>query len=67
MIQNRINWVGYILAATLGAAAGGLVVIYATHALPKLMQGMMQQMMACMKECGCGLEMCREMMQTKQG
>ncbi len=42
----------YILAALVGAAAGGLIVALSTRAGPKMMSGMMHKMMAEMKECG---------------
>ena len=48
---------GYVLAALLGAVAGGLVAIVGTRALPKMMSqimsGMMQNMMTAMGEKGC--------------
>lgn len=48
---------GYLLAAALGAAAGGLITILATRAIPKIlsqaMAGMMQNMAACMGEGEC--------------
>lgn len=46
-----------ILAAALGALGGGVAVLLATRAIPKMMAqmriGMMQNMMEKMKECGC--------------
>ena len=44
---------GYVLAALLGAIGGGLVVLLATRAIPKMMSGQMSKMMARMKEGGC--------------
>jgi hypothetical protein len=44
---------GYVLAALLGAIGGGLVVLLATRAIPKMMSGQMSKMMAQMKESGC--------------
>lgn len=44
---------GYILAAALGALGGGAIVAIATKAIPKMMSGMMQKMMARMAEGGC--------------
>ena len=48
---------GYILVAALGALGGGLLVIWATKAVPKMMsqmmQGMMNNMMSQMSEQGC--------------
>ena len=43
----------YYLAAFVGAIAGGLVVAWATNALPKMMSEMMQNMMAKMGEEDC--------------
>jgi len=47
----------YVLAALLGAIGGGLVVLLATRAIPKMMSqmvsGQMSKMMARMKESGC--------------
>lgn len=43
----------YALAAALGAIAGGLVVVLATRAIPRMMAGIMQRMMAQMGEGGC--------------
>ena len=47
----------YVVAAVLGAIGGGLVVLLATRAIPKMtsqmMSGQMSQMMARMKEGGC--------------
>ncbi len=54
---------GYLLAAALGALGGGVIVLWATKAVPKMMSrmmaGMMQNMMAQMKENGGGA--CPEM------
>lgn len=48
---------GYALAAGLGAIGGGLVVVLATKAIPKMMsqmmRRMMEQMMAKMGDGGC--------------
>jgi len=47
----------YVVAAVLGAIGGGLVVLLATRAIPKMMSqmmsGQMSKMMAQMKEGGC--------------
>ena len=46
-----------ILVAALGAACGGVALLLATRAIPKMMahmrQGMMQNMMKMMKQRGC--------------
>ena len=44
---------GYILAAALGIIGGGAIVAIATKAIPRMMSGMMQNMMARMAEGGC--------------
>jgi hypothetical protein len=59
---------GYVIAALLGALGGGLLVLVATKAIPKLMSQMMDNMMdnmrAQMSQCGCNpAEMCAKMMQ----
>ncbi len=61
------NYRGYIIAAVLGAVGGGFIVALATRAIPKIMSqmmaGMMQNMMAQMKEEGRNpVEMCQQMM-----
>ena len=43
----------YVLAAVLGAIGGGIVVALATKAVPRMMSGMMRNMMAQMGEDGC--------------
>jgi hypothetical protein len=43
---------GYIIAAVLGAIGGGLVVAFATEAIPRMMSQMMQNMMANIGEDG---------------
>ena len=43
----------YALAAALGAIAGGLIVAFATRAIPKMMSGIMRSMMAQTGEGGC--------------
>jgi hypothetical protein len=54
--QNSTNQ-KIILAAGLGALVGGIAVLLATQAIPKMMaqmrEGMMQNMMEKMKERGC--------------
>jgi hypothetical protein len=48
---------GYIVCALLGAASGGLIVLFVTDALPKMMKrmmaGMFENMRTQMAECGC--------------
>jgi hypothetical protein len=44
---------GYVLAAGLGALGGALLMALATHAVPKMMAGMMRSMMAHMQDGGC--------------
>ncbi len=47
----------YLLAAALGALGGGLIVLWATKAIPnmlsQMMAGMMKNMMSQMPEGGC--------------
>ena len=43
----------YVFALALGAIGGGLLVAWATRAIPKMMSGMMQNMMVGMREEGC--------------
>jgi len=43
----------YLFAVALGAVAGGLAVVWTTKAIPKMMSGMMQNMMGRMREEGC--------------
>lgn len=45
---------GYLLAGLLGAMGGVLVVAVATNALPRIMSGMMRNMMRQMGEGGSG-------------
>jgi hypothetical protein len=45
---------GYLLAALVGAIGGGVAVAIATRAIPNIMSGMIQNMMAHMGEDGCG-------------
>jgi hypothetical protein len=56
-MHNRGFHQGYVLAAILGAAAGGLVMVYASRAFPRMMASVMSQMMrdrmAQMGESGC--------------
>ncbi len=43
----------YLLAFVMGAIEGGIIVAWATRAIPKMVSGMMQSMMARMQEEGC--------------
>ena len=43
---------GYVLAVILGAIGGGFLVAIATKAFPRMMSGMMQNMMMRMKKDG---------------
>lgn len=43
----------YLFTFTLGAIAGGIIVAYATKAMPKIMSGMMRNMMSEMDDEGC--------------
>ncbi len=66
MKKNSSVW-GYVIAALLGALAGGLVVAWATRLIPKMMGKMMadfpRRMMAQMKAEGRDpAEMCQQMM-----
>jgi hypothetical protein len=58
VVSRRVN--GYLVAAAVGAIGGGLVVAITTKAVPRIMAGMMKQMMPAMmnqmKECGCSPE-----------
>ncbi len=57
MDKKNFQGKGYLLAVALGALGGGLIVAVATRAIPKMMShmmaGMMQNMLAQMKERGC--------------
>ena len=52
MININSPTKGYALAVILGAIGGGLLVAIATKAIPKMMSGMMQNMMMQMGENG---------------
>ena len=57
-MENKTSLGGsHALAGLLGAIGGGLVVAFATRAIPKMMSqmmsGMMQNMMSNMDEAGC--------------
>jgi hypothetical protein len=52
MNNTRSSTKGYALALVLGAIGGGLVVAIATRAVPKMMSGMMQNMMMQMQKNG---------------
>jgi uncharacterized protein YneF (UPF0154 family) len=57
MIIQNPSVKGYVLAAIFGAIGGGFLVAYAIKAIPKMMaqiiSGMMQNMMAQMRQSGC--------------
>ena len=44
----------YMITFALGAVGGGLLIAWATKAMPKMMSGIMQNMMANMRQEGCG-------------
>lgn len=46
----------YVFAAVLGAIGGGVIVALATKAMPKIMSGMMRNMMGHMRKGGCDPE-----------
>jgi hypothetical protein len=52
MNKTRSTMRGYLLAVILGALGGGLLVAIAAKALPRMMSGMMQNMMMQMKKDG---------------
>jgi hypothetical protein len=60
MLAGEGNTRGYLLVATLGAVGGGLAVLVATRAVPRVMgaamAGMMHEMMSGMGEEGCSAE-----------
>jgi len=43
----------YMLAFALGAVGGGILTVWATGAMPRMMSRMMQNMMARMQDEGC--------------
>ena len=53
MTNKGSNNKRYMLAVALGAIASGLIVAYATKAMPRMMAGMMHNMMALMGGEGC--------------
>jgi hypothetical protein len=57
MQDTNSRKMGYVLAALLGGIGGGLVVAFATRAIPQMtsqmMSGMIQSMTAQMREGGC--------------
>lgn len=52
MSNVHSNAKGYVLAAFLGAVGGGLLVAIMTKAVPRIMSGMMQNMMGQMRKNG---------------
>ncbi len=53
MGENGSNAKKYALAFAVGAIGGGITIAWATRAMSKMMSGMMQNMMARMREEGC--------------
>jgi hypothetical protein len=53
MVNMETQRRNYVLAATLGAIGGGILVAVATRAIPRIMSGMMRNMMSQMGEAGC--------------
>ena len=53
MSETGSNTRKYVFTLALGAIAGGIAIAWATKAMPKLMSGMMRNMMAHMGEEGC--------------
>ena len=53
MIKNKSQNKGYIFAGFLGAIGGGIVGAIATKAVPKMMAGMMRNMMERKGKDGC--------------
>lgn len=57
MEPARLDKRGYVITALLGAAAGGLIVLVVTNAIPRMMKhmmsGMMENMRAKMQAEGC--------------
>jgi hypothetical protein len=57
----------FLLTIILGTVAGGIIGIWATRALPKIIEKMMQNMCAMMAECGCNpAEICQSMTTAKE-
>ena len=53
MSNKRSDASGYVIAAVLGAIGGGIIIAFATKAIPRMMSRMMQNMMDQMKKGGC--------------
>jgi len=53
MDRNQSQYTGYLLAASLGAIGGGLLVAAITKTIPRMMSQMMSGMMAQMGEAEC--------------
>ncbi len=53
MSDTGLNIRKYMLTLAVGAVGGGLVIAWATKAMPKMMSGVMQNMMAHMAGEGC--------------
>ncbi len=53
MSEIDTNRRSYILAALAGAIGGGLIVAFATKAIPKMMSEIMRNMISNMRDGGC--------------
>jgi len=53
MSEGDFNLRKYMLAVSIGAVGGGILAALATRAIPKMMSGMMQNMMSHMGGGGC--------------
>jgi hypothetical protein len=53
MVKSTRRTGGYLLAAAFGAFMGGAAVLVVSKALPKMMSGMMRNMMEQMGDEGC--------------
>jgi outer membrane lipoprotein SlyB len=56
MNKTKSSIFGYLIAASLGAVAGGITVAAITRAIPKMMANMMENMMRRMGSEGCNPE-----------
>jgi len=53
MSEGGVNLRKYMLAVSIGVVGGGILVALATRAIPKMISGMMQNMMSHMGGEGC--------------